>query len=558
MIDNTARLTAAPNQAAAVLGRRDSERPRILVADTFAAEGLAILEARAAVDVRKGLDETALIAALREGAYRAIVVRSETRVTDAVLAASPTLQVVARAGVGVDTIDVEAATRHGVLVLNMPTGNTITTAEHTIALLFAVTRSIPQANANLRSGVWTRAPFLGVELAGKTLGIVGLGRIGGEVARRAQALGMRVVAYDPYISSEVGERLHVPLYERLHDMLSQCHFLTVHTPLTDETRGMIDAGALAALPAGARVINCARGGIIEEHALLLALQSEHIAGAAIDVFVGEPIRDPSHPLISHAKVVSTPHLGSATTEAEIKVAIGTAQDVLVALDGGGVGAAVNGPLVTAEAAKSMAPYVTLARRLGELAVQWDSGPLRRLELRVAGELAVQNCGPLTASALAAVLDQICDARVNLVNARLIAHERGLHVEESTTSDLDAEFRSTLTLHLQRDDRHMVTLTGTVTHGEPHLIAINDYGLDLALTPGIWLCTRHNDRPGFIGEIGSLLGKANVNIGFMQLGRDHPRGMALMVVGIDDPVSAELLNKIVDLPVVHSARVVTVR
>jgi D-3-phosphoglycerate dehydrogenase / 2-oxoglutarate reductase len=558
VIDNTTRAVAARNQPASTPGHRDEVRPRILVADTFAAEGMAILEARADVDVRKGLSEAELIDALREGGYRAIVVRSETRVTDAVLAASPALQVVARAGVGVDTIDVDAATRHGVLVLNMPTGNTITTAEHTVALLFSVTRSIPQANASVRSGIWTRAPFLGVELAGKTIGIVGLGRIGGEVARRAQALGMRVMAFDPYISSEVGERLHVPLFDSLHDMLAQCHFLTVHTPLTDETRGMIDARALAALPVGARVINCARGGIIEEQALLAALQSNHIAGAAIDVFVGEPIRDPAHPLVSHPRVVSTPHLGSATIEAEIKVAIGTAQDVLVALDGGGVGAAVNGPLVTAEAAKNIAPYVTLARRLGELAVQWDSGPLRRLELRVAGELAEHECGPLTASALAAVLDQICDARVNLVNARLIARERGLHVEESSTADLDAAFRSTLTLHLQRDDRRMVTLTGTVTHGEPHLIAINDYGLDLALTPGIWLCTRHNDRPGFIGDIGSLLGKANVNIGFMQLGRDHPRGMALMVVGIDDPVSTELMHKIEGLPAVHSVRVVTVR
>lgn len=549
---------AAAQDQLVLRSNSNGSRPRILVADTFAAEGLAILEARAQVDVRKGLSEAELIQALRDGGYRAIVVRSETKVTDAVLAASSTLQVVARAGVGVDTIDVDAATRHGVLVLNMPTGNTITTAEHTIAMLFAVTRSIPQANASLRAGNWTRAAFLGVELAGKTLGIVGLGRIGSEVARRAQALGLRVLAYDPYISSEVGERLHVPLYESLHGMLPSCHFLTVHTPLTDETRGMIDGSALAALPTGARVINCARGGIIEEGALLKALDAGQIAGAAIDVFVGEPIRNPQHPLVSHPKVVTTPHLGSATVEAEVKVAMGTAQDVLVALDGGGVGAAVNGPLVSAEAATSIAPFVTLARRLGELAVQWDSGPLRRLELRVEGEIAAQNCAPLTASALAAVLDQICDARVNLVNARLIAHERGLHVDESANRDCEPEYRSALTLHLQRNDRRMVTLQGTVTHGEPHIVAINDYRVELALTPGIWLCTRHDDRPGLIGEIGSLLGSANVNIGFMQLGRDHPRGMALMVVGIDDPVSPELLKGIEGLPAVHSARVVTVR
>jgi D-3-phosphoglycerate dehydrogenase len=533
-------------------------RPRILVADTLAPEGMAILEARAEVEVRKGLTQEQLIDVLRAGNYQAIVVRSETRITEAVLAAAPSLQVVARAGVGVDTIDIPAATRHGVLVLNMPTGNTITTAEHTLALLFAVARNLPQANASLRAGQWNRHAFTGVELSGKTLGIVGLGRIGSQVARRAQGIGLRVLAYDPYIAPEVGERLHVPLYASLEEMLPHCQFLTVHTPLTEETRGMIDGRALALLPKGARVINCARGGIIAEDALLAALDSGHIAGAALDVFEHEPIRDPRHPLVSHPRVVSTPHLGSVTAEAEVKVAVGTAQDLLIALDGGGVGAAVNGPLISAELAASMAPFVTLVRRLGELAVQWDSGPLRHLEIRVDGELATQDPSPLTATALAAILGPVCDVRVNLVNARLIAEQRGLHVEESRETEPPGEFRSVVTLRLQRDDRRMVTLTGTVAYGEPHLLAINDYRLDLGLTPGIWLCTRHDDRPGLIGAIGSLLGEANVNIAFMQLGRDQPRGLALMVVGVDDPIDHELLARITALPAVKSARVVTVR
>ena len=544
---------------AATLDPELRRRPRILVADTFAAEGMAILEARADVDVRKGLSEQEVIAALREGGYDAMIVRSETRVTDAVLAASPTLQVVARAGVGVDTIDVPAATRHGVLVINMPTGNTITTAEHTLALLFAVTRGIPQANASLRSGEWARQRFLGNELAGKTLGIVGLGRIGGNVARRAQALGMQVIAYDPYLASEVAERLHVPLYPSLAEMLPQCRFLSVHTPLNEETRGLIGAPELALLPMGARVVNCARGGIIDETALLESLDSGHLAGAAIDVYVGEPIRRTDHPLISHPRVVATPHLGSATHEAEVNVAMGTARELLIALDGGGVGTAVNGPLVSAEAAASMAPYVTLARRLGELAVQWDAGPLRRLEVCVNGPLAEHDCSTLTASALAAVLNQVVADRVNLVNARLIAGSRGLHVaEERTPTPLNGEGHSTLTVHLQRDDRHMVTLQGIVTHNEAHLTSINDYPLNLHLSPGILLCTRHDDRPGFIGEIGSLLGAANINIGFMQLGRDHPRGMALMILGVDDQVSPEILARINDLPPVRSARVVTLQ
>lgn len=551
---------AAPDERAAPIVA--APRPRILVADTLAPEGLAILRERAEVEIRKGLKEAELIATLREGGFQAIVVRSETRVTDAVLTATSTLQVVARAGVGVDTIDVDAATRHGVLVINMPTGNTITTAEHTIALLFAVTRRLPQANASLRAGTWTRQQFLGNELAGKTLGIVGLGRIGSEVARRAQALGMNVRAHDPYISPEVGERLHVPLDASLIDLLPQCQFLTVHTPLNDETRGLIDAAALAALPGGARVINCARGGIIDEAALRAALDAGHLAGAAIDVFVGEPIRDAAHPLISHPAVVATPHLGSATHEAEVNVAIGVSQELLVALDGGGVGTAVNGPLVSAATAANMAPYVTLARRLGELAVQWDSGPLRRLEMRVDGELAEYDCSSLTASALAAVLNRVVDTRVNLVNCRLIAQQRGMHVAESRNpgpAGYGNEGRlSTITLHLQRDDRHMVTLQGTVTHDEPHLLTINSYRLDLQLTPGILLITRHEDRPGYIGQIGSLLGEANVNIGFMQLGRDHPRGVALMVLGVDDQIPTDMLDRIAAMPAVKSARTVTLR
>ncbi len=543
--------------AMANIATRNQRRPRILVADEFAQEGMTILQERAEVVHRPGLNETAVIEVLRDGNYQAMVVRSATRVTDAVLAAAPTLQVVARAGVGVDTIDVDAATRRGVLVINMPTGNTITTAEHTLALLFSMTRTIPQANARLRAGEWNRKDYLGVELAGKTLGVVGLGRIGTEVARRTQALGIRVLAYDPYVAPEVGERLRVPLLGSLHEMLSECQFLTVHTPLTAETRGMIDADALAAMPRGARVVNCARGGIIAEDALLAALNSGHIVGAAIDVLEGEPVRDPHHPLISHPKVVCTPHLGSATIEAEIKVAIGTARDVLVALDGGGVGAAVNGPLSGGDGLINPKPYITLARRLGELAVQWDTGPLRRLEVHVAGEAAALNRAPLTASALAAVLDQVLDVRVNLVNARLIAEQRGLHVEEGA-DDGDQPFRGSLSLYLQRDERHFVTLHGTIVHEEPRLTAINDFPVELPITPGTWLCTRHDDRPGLIGELGSLLGRHNINIGFMQLGRDQPRGTALMIVGLDDPLNPELLAQIEALPAVKSARVVTIR
>ncbi len=531
----------------------DGERPRILVTDAFAAEGLEILRAGAEVREQRGLDEPGLIEALRDGGYDALVVRSESRVTNAVLGASPALRVVARAGVGVDNIDVPAATRHGVLVLNMPTGNTVTTAEHTTALLLAMVRSLPQANALLRAGQWERKSFLGMELAGKTLGVVGLGRVGSEVARRAAGLSLRVFAYDPYIAPEVAERLHVTLCSSLDDLLPRCDLLTVHTPLNDETRGIINARALGLLPRGARVINCARGGIVDEGALLAALDDGRIAGAALDVFVGEPIRDPHHPLISHPRVVSTPHLGSATHEAELNVALGTARATLDALRGAPVPTAVNAP-VSGGALEDVAPYLDLAHALGVLAVQWDRGPLTALRVGVSGDLADLELGPLVAAALTGVFSAVTAERVNQVNARLVAEERGLRIEEVRSSAAtDGGYRGAVQLRLQRDDAHAVELTGVAVHGQPHLLSINGYRLDLPLTEGDWLVTRHQDRPGLVAATSQLLGEADINIGFMQLGRDQPQGMAIMVMGVDTAVPDDVFEAVKRLPRVQSAR-----
>ncbi len=528
-------------------------RPRILVTDAFAAEGMEILRAGAEVRVQRGLDEAGLVAALDEGGYDALVVRSESRVTGKVLGASAALRVVARAGVGVDNIDVPAATRHGVLVLNMPTGNTVTTAEHTITLLLSMVRSLPQANALLRAGEWERKSFLGMELAGKTLGVVGLGRVGGEVARRALGLGLQVLAYDPYIAPEVAERLHVTLCASLDELLPRCELLTVHTPLNEETRGIIDARALSLLPRGARVVNCARGGIVDEAALLAALDDGRIEGAALDVFVGEPIRDARHPLISHPRVVATPHLGSATHEAELNVALGTARAVLDALRGAPVPTAVNAP-VSGGSLDAIAPYMDLARALGVLAVQWDRGPLTALRVSVSGELAGLELAPLAAAALTGVFSAVTAERVNTVNARLVAEERGLRVEEVRSSTGAEEgYRGALHARLQRDEEHAVTLTGVVVHGQAHLLSINGYRLDLPLQAGDWLVTRHHDRPGLVAAVSQLLGEADVNIGFMQLGRDQPQGMALMVMGVDAPVPDEVFAAVKRLPQVQSAR-----
>jgi D-3-phosphoglycerate dehydrogenase len=546
---------AMPAEAGATARADTAEgtRPRILVTDDFADEGLEILRAGADVSVQYGYDESGLAAALRDGGYDALVVRSKARVTDRVLEASPVLRVVARAGVGVDNIDVPAATRHGVLVLNMPTGNTVTTAEHTITLLLSLVRSLPQANALLRSGQWERTSFLGMELAGKTLGVVGLGRVGGEVARRALGLSLRVLAYDPYIAPEVAERLHVTLCSSLDELLPRCDLLTVHTPLNEETRGLIDARALALLPRGARVVNCARGGIVDEAALLAALEDGHIAGAALDVFVGEPIRDARHPLISHPRVVATPHLGSATHEAELNVALGTAGAVLDALRGAPVPTAVNAP-VSGGSLEVVAPYMELARTLGVLAVQWDRGPLTGLRVGVSGELADLEPAPLAAAALTGVFSAVTAERVNLVNARLVAEERGLRIEEVRSSaGADEGYRGALQVRLQRDEEHAVTLTGVVVHGQAHLLSINGYRLDVPLQPGDWLVTRHHDRPGLVASVSRLMGDADVNIGFMQVGRDQPQGMALMVMGVDAPVPDDVFEAVKSLPQVQSAR-----
>lgn len=546
---------AMPAEAGATARADTAEgtRPRILVTDDFADEGLEILRAGADVSVQYGYDESGLAAALRDGGYDALVVRSKARVTDRVLEASPVLRVVARAGVGVDNIDVPAATRHGVLVLNMPTGNTVTTAEHTITLLLSLVRSLPQANALLRSGQWERTSFLGMELAGKTLGVVGLGRVGGEVARRALGLSLRVLAYDPYIAPEVAERLHVTLCSSLDELLPRCDLLTVHTPLNEETRGLIDARALALLPRGARVVNCARGGIVDEAALLAALEDGHIAGAALDVFVGEPIRDARHPLISHPRVVATPHLGSATHEAELNVALGTAGAVLDALRGAPVPTAVNAP-VSGGSLEVVAPYMELARTLGVLAVQWDRGPLTGLRVGVSGELADLEPAPLAAAALTGVFSAVTAERVNLVNARLVAEERSLRIEEVRSSaGADEGYRGALQVRLQRDEEHAVTLTGVVVHGQAHLLSINGYRLDVPLQPGDWLVTRHHDRPGLVASVSRLMGDADVNIGFMQVGRDQPQGMALMVMGVDAPVPDDVFEAVKSLPQVQSAR-----
>ncbi|HTS14829.1 MAG TPA: phosphoglycerate dehydrogenase [Candidatus Sulfotelmatobacter sp.] len=515
---------------------------RVLVAEPLGDAGLDLLRVEHEVDVRPGLAREAFLAALP--AYDALVVRSQVQVDRAAFEAGRRLAVVGRAGVGVDNVDLEAATEAGVVVVNAPTGNTIAAAEHTLALLFAVARRIAAADASMRRGEWARTLFTGVELRGRTLGIVGLGKIGIALADRARALEMTVVGHDPFVAAETAARHGVELLT-LPDLLARADALTVHVPLTRATRGRIGAAELAALPAGAIVLNVARGGIIDEAALAEALTSGHLGGAGLDVFTTEP--PAGSPLLTAPNTVLTPHLGASTAEAQARVAVEVAQQVLDVLAGRPARHAVNGPVVPPETAEALAPFVGLARLLGELYAQ-VAEPQPELVFEVAGEVAGFEAAPLVAAALSGLLGVSTGGRVNQVNAPLLARQRGLTMTEQRNPDA-GRYASLLTL------RGATTVAGTVASGEPRLVRLGEHWLDMALSPSM-LITRHHDRPGTIGAVGGILGAADINISGMHLARSSPRADAFMILALDEPVpdavAAELrrLDAVLDLWVVQ--------
>ncbi|MDE3231574.1 MAG: phosphoglycerate dehydrogenase, partial [Chloroflexota bacterium] len=407
---------------------QQSARPRILVADPVAAEGVAILHEFADVDERYGLDAEGLVAAIPD--YDALVVRSETKVTAAAINAGAKLRIIGRAGVGVDNIDVEAATRRGVVVVNSPTGNIVAAAEHTIALLLTLARRIPAANEALRAGRWERSKFVGAEVRGKTLGIIGLGKVGSEVARRAgeSGLGMRLLAHDPYANPDNARKLNAELVS-LDELLAQSDFITAHTVLNTGTRGLIGAEELAKMKPTARVINCARGGVVDEVALLDALKEGQLAGAALDVFTVEPpFSSPTLvELIARPDVVVTPHLGASTEEAQVSVAVDVAEQMRDVFRGGAPRAAVNAPLILPETLRQLEPWMALVEKLGRLYTQLHPGALKRVEFSVAGEIAQFDTRPLTTALIKGLLEPVSEAHVNLVNAQVVAREWGMEV-----------------------------------------------------------------------------------------------------------------------------------
>lgn len=524
---------------------------RVLISDPVAKDGVEYLRQHAEVDVRTGMQAEELLACIPE--YDALVVRSETRVTAQVIEAGTRLQVIGRAGVGVDNIDVNAATRRGIVVVNAPTGNNIAAAELTLGHMLSMARNIPQAHSSVKSGAWQRSKFMGVELRGKVLGVVGLGKIGTEVARRAQGLEMRVVAYDPYMSPDHAGKLGIETMA-LDDLLERADFVTVHVPLTNQTRGLIGAAQLRRMKPSARLINCARGGIIDENALVEALDQGLVAGAALDVFVKEPPAADS-PLIRHEKVVVTPHLGGSTFEAQVEVALGVAEQIVEVLNGRSARYAVNAPVILPEAMSILAPYMELAGKLGSLATQLCEGQVRGIEVTYAGEIAELDTAPLKAMAIKGLLGPVLEEEINLVNALVVARSRGLNVVETKTAQVN-NYTNLVTIRVDTDGCSQI-VSGTVLFGEPHLVRVDKYWLDVVLSSGHMLFSCHRDRPGMIGHVGTTLGAADVNISFMAVGRLAPRGEALMVLGIDEPVGPDLARQLLNVPDIYTVRTVTI-
>ncbi|MGH7904343.1 MAG: phosphoglycerate dehydrogenase [Candidatus Dormibacteraceae bacterium] len=509
--------------------------PRILVSDPLAEDGLARLREFGDVEARSKLPHEELVALVP--AFDALVVRSETKVTAAVLEAGGRLRVVGRAGVGVDNIDVVEATRRGILVVNAPRGNTIAAAEHSIALLLALARWLPQADASLRRGEWTRSRFIGVEIRGKTLGIVGLGNIGAEVARRAQGMDMDVIAYDPVVASERAEQLKVELVSR-EDLMRRSDFISVHAPLVEGTRNLIGEPELGLAKPTARLVNAARGGIVNESALYDALSSGRLAAAAADVFEKEPAT--GNPLLSLPNFVGTPHIAASTAEAQNSVARDVAEEVGAVLLGEMPRYAVNAPTLPPEELSFLRPFAELCERLASLHVQLHGGRVLSLELACEGEIAEHDVTLLTAGAIKGLVGPFTEERINAVNARLVAANRGLKLIERRDPEA-GDYPNLVTVRMDGFE-----LAGTVLRGEPRVTRIEDFRVDL-VPAGRYLVSRHADLPGVVGRFGTVLGEADINIASMQVGRDAPRGRAMMILAVDEAVPEKVLERLRAIP-----------
>ncbi len=522
--------------------------PRVLISDKLSATAVQIfkdhgVEVDYQPDLGKDKDKLAEII----GNYDGLAIRSTTKVTEKLLANAKNLKVIGRAGIGVDNVDVPAATARGVIVMNTPFGNSITTAEHAIALMFALAREIPEANASTHAGKWEKNRFMGVELTNKTLGVIGCGNIGSIVADRAVGLKMRVIAYDPFLSAERAVELGVEKVE-LDDLFRRADFITLHVPLIEKTRNIIDISAILKMKKGVRIINCARGGLIVEADLKAALDSGHVAGAALDVFETEPAT--AHPLFGHPKVVCTPHLGASTTEAQENVALQVAEQMSDYLMKGAVSNALNMPSITAEEAPRLTPFVKLAELLGSFAGQLTESDLKSIRIEYEGEVAGMNIRALSAAAITGVLKPLLQS-VNMVSAPVMAKERGIAVAE-VRNNASANFESLIRLTLGTDKQER-SIAGTVfADGHPRIVEIKGIKMDAEFAPSMIYVT-NEDKPGFIGKFAGLLGDAGINIATFALGRLEQGADAICLVEVDGEVPVDVLDKVKAIPVVRQAK-----
>ncbi len=526
---------------------------KVLVSDPLSDSGLVPLQAQdnIDIDIKTGLSPAELTAII--GDYDALMVRSGTQVTADIISAGTKLRVIARAGVGVDNIDIESATQNGVIVVNAPTGNTVAAAEHTVAMLMSLARNIPQADAHVRTGSWKRSQFTGIEIRDKVLGSIGFGRVAQEVARRAQGLGMTVVASDPFVTEEYADQRNVKLLQ-MEEVIKQADFLTIHVPLNEQNRNLVSTKELALMKPGARVLNVARGGILDEAALLEAVESGKIAGAALDVFAEEPI-DADSKLLGQPNIIVTPHLGASTVEAQDQVAEDVAVQVIDVLNDRPAQYAVNAPMMPAGDLEFLMPYIDLAERLGRFLSQLGAHNIQSFEVIGHGKLAEFDLSYLTAAAMNGLMSKATQSRINLVNAGLVAEQCGINLSEHKEARHSMRHETMLTLRAvasatssnnsssdSSNGEGEWLARGSINQGEPCIVAVEDVWVDVPAA-GHLLVSRHSDQPGVIGKVGELLGQNDINISYMQVGRHSPRSKAIMVLGIDEKMPEELITQV---------------
>jgi len=523
---------------------------KVLVSDNISTKGINILKtAGLEVDVKTGMKLEELMTCI--GNYHGLVVRSATKVTSKIIEAASNLKVIGRAGSGLDNVDVTAATKKGIVVMNTPGGNTITTAEHTMALIFALARQIPQATASMKEGKWEKKRFTGVELFNKTLGVIGIGNIGSQVARRAQAFAMNVIAYDPFLSEDKARTMGVEKVS-LKELFRRSDFITIHTPITTETRNMINKETIKIMKDDVRIINCARGGIINEKDLYDALAEGKVAGAALDVFEKEPPEN--SPLLTLDNVICTPHLGAATKEAQENVAVAIAEQVADYLVRGTISNAVNFPAIPADQVATLQPYITLSEKLGLFSAQIFEGGVTEITIEYRGEASEIDTAPVKIAAVKGFLTPILEETVNFVNAPFIAKERGIEVKETKSADA-GDYQSMVAIRIRAKDKESYIAGTLFSKKDPRIVAIDSFKVEI-VPEGELLFIYNNDKPGVIGNIGTLLSKNNINIARMQFGRETPGGRAISVVTIDTPATPQILDEIKGLPNILSLKRIT--